>query len=171
MRAPGSPHNRNVVVDTTGVNKRNTLWRLFKFVMKNYKFSFLAVAACIVVTACTTLASTLFTRTLIDDYITPLLGQAHPDYGPLARTLIMLGVVLTFGALCSYLHSRLMINVSQGTMLKLRNSTFDHMESLPIKYFDTHSHGDIMSTYTNDVDTLRQMISHSLPQAFNSSSL
>lgn len=168
MRAPGSPHNRNVVVDTTGVNKRNTLWRLFKFVMKNYKFSFLAVAACIVVTACTTLASTLFTRTLIDDYITPLLGQAHPDYGPLARTLIMLGVVLTFGALCSYLHSRLMINVSQGTMLKLRNSTFDHMESLPIKYFDTHSHGDIMSTYTNDVDTLRQMISHSLPQAFNS---
>ena len=168
MRAPGSPHNRNVVVDTTGVNKRNTLWRLFKFVMKNYKFSFLAVAACIVVTACTTLASTLFTRTLIDDYITPLLGQAHPDYGPLARTLVMLGVVLTFGALCSYLHSRLMINVSQGTMLKLRNSTFDHMESLPIKYFDTHSHGDIMSTYTNDVDTLRQMISHSLPQAFNS---
>ena len=168
MRAPGSPHNRNVVVDTTGVNKRNTLWRLFKFVMKNYKFSFLAVAACIVVTACTTLASTLFTRTLIDDYITPLLGQVHPDYGPLARTLIMLGVVLTFGALCSYLHSRLMINVSQGTMLKLRNSTFDHMESLPIKYFDTHSHGDIMSTYTNDVDTLRQMISHSLPQAFNS---
>lgn len=168
MRALGSPHNRNVVVDTTGVNKRNTLWRLFKFVMKNYKFSFLAVAACIVVTACTTLASTLFTRTLIDDYITPLLGQAHPDYGPLARTLIMLGVVLTFGALCSYLHSRLMINVSQGTMLKLRNSTFDHMESLPIKYFDTHSHGDIMSTYTNDVDTLRQMISHSLPQAFNS---
>lgn len=168
MRAPGSPHNRNVVVDTTGVNKRNTLWRLFKFVMKNYKFSFLAVAACIVVTACTTLASTLFTRTLIDDYITPLLGQAHPDYGPLARTLIVLGVVLTFGAMCSYLHSRLMINVSQGTMLKLRNSTFSHMESLPIKYFDTHSHGDIMSTYTNDVDTLRQMISHSLPQAFNS---
>ena len=168
MRAPGSPHNRNVVVDTTGVDKRNTLWRLFKFVMKNYKFSFLAVAVCIVVTACTTLASTLFTRTLIDDYITPLIGQAHPDYGPLARTLIMLGVVLTFGALCSYLHSRLMINVSQGTMLKLRNSTFDHMESLPIKYFDTHSHGDIMSTYTNDVDTLRQMISHSLPQAFNS---
>ena len=168
MRMPGGPHNRNVVVDTTGVNKRSTLFRLFGIVMKNYKFSFLGVAACIVVTACTTLASTLFTRTLIDDYITPLLGQAHPDYGPLAQTLLKLGIVLAFGALCSYLHSRLMINVSQGTMLKLRTSTFDHMESLPIKYFDGRSHGDVMSTYTNDVDTLRQMISHSLPQAFNS---
>ena len=168
MRMPGGPQNRNVVVDTTGVNKRGTLLRLFAIVMKNYKFSFLAVAACIVVTACTTLSSTLFTRTLIDEYITPLLGQAHPDYGPLGQTLLKLGIVLTFGALCSYLHSRLMINVSQGTMLKLRTSTFDHMESLPIKYFDTHSHGNVMSTYTNDVDTLRQMISHSLPQAFNS---
>ena len=166
--APGGPGGRNVVVDTTGVNKRSTLLRLFAFVMKHYKFSFVAVAACIVVTACTTLVSTLFTRTLIDDYITPMIGQAHPDYGPLARTLVMLGIVLTFGALCSYLHSRLMINVSQGTMLKLRTSTFDHMESLPIKYFDSHPHGNVMSTYTNDVDTMRQMISNSLPQAFNS---
>ena len=168
MRMPGGHGNRNVVVDTTGVNKRSTLCRLFKIVMQNYKFSFVAVAVCIVVTSCTTLASTLFTRTLIDDYIAPMMGQAHPDYGPLGQTLIKLGIVLTFGALCSYLHSRLMINVSQGTMLKLRTTTFDHMESLPIKYFDTHSHGNVMSTYTNDVDTLRQMISHSLPQAFNS---
>ena len=165
---PGGHGNRNVVVDTTGVNKRSTLWRLFKIVMQNYKFSFVAVAVCIVVTSCTTLASTLFTRTLIDDSIAPMMGRAHPDYGPLGQTLIKLGIVLTFGALCSYLHSRLMINVSQGTMLKLRTTTFDHMESLPIKYFDTHSHGNVMSTYTNDVDTLRQMISHSLPQAFNS---
>ena len=168
MRMHGGPGNRNMVVDTTGVDKKNTLWRLFKIVMMNYKFSFLGVAACIVVTACTTLASTLFTRTLIDDYIAPLMTQAHPDYGPLAQTLLKLGIVLAFGALCSYLHSRLMINVSQGTMLKLRTTTFDHMESLPIKYFDARSHGDVMSTYTNDVDTLRQMISHSLPQAFNS---
>ena len=171
MRMPGGPGgggNRHVVVDTTGVNKRSTLWRLFKFVMKNYKFSFLAVAVCIVVTACTTLASTLFTRTLIDDYITPLMGQAQPDYGPLAVTLVKLGIVLIFGALCSYLHSRLMINVSQGTMLKLRKSMFEHMEALPIKLFDSNTHGNVMSTYTNDVDTLRQMISGSLPQAFNS---
>ena len=132
MRMPGGQGNRNVVVDTTGVNKRSTLWRLFKIVMKNYKFSFLAVAACIVVTACTTLASTLFTRTLIDDYITPMIGQAHPDYGPLAETLVKLGIVLAFGALCSYLHSRLMINVTQGTMLKLRKGMFEHMQSLPI---------------------------------------
>ena len=171
MRMPGGPGgggNRHVVVDTTGVNKRSTLWRLFKFVMKNYKFSFLAVAVCIVVTACTTLASTLFTRTLIDDYITPLMGQAQPDYGPLAVTLVKLGIVLIFGALCSYLHSRLMINVSQGTMLKLRKSMFEHMEALPIKFFDSNTHGNVMSTYTNDVDTLRQMISGSLLQAFNS---
>ena len=171
MRMPGGPGgggNRHVVVDTTGVNKRSTLWRLFRFVMKNYKFSFLAVALCIVVTACTTLASTLFTRTLIDDYITPLMGQAQPDYGPLAVTLVKLGIVLIFGALCSYLHSRLMINVSQGTMLKLRKSMFEHMEALPIKFFDSNTHGNVMSTYTNDVDTLRQMISGSLPQAFNS---
>ena len=168
MRMPGGPSNRHVVVDTTGVNKRSTLWRLFKIVMKNYKFSFLAVAVCIVVTACTTLASTLFTRTLIDDYITPMIGQAHPDYGPLADTLVKLGIVLAFGALCSYLHSRLMINVTQGTMLRMRKSMFEHMQTLPIKYFDTHAHGGVMSTYTNDVDTLRQMISNSLPQAFNS---
>ena len=171
MRMPGAPGGgpgRHVVVDTTGVDKKSTLWRLFKFVMKNYKFSFLAVAVCIAITACTTLASTLFTRTLIDDYITPLIGQANPDYGPLALTLVKLGAVLVFGALCSYLHGRLMINVSQGTMLKLRKGMFEHMESLPIKFFDTHSHGTVMSSYTNDVDTLRQMISGSLPQAFNS---
>lgn len=168
MRMTGGRGNRNIVVDTTGVDKKSTLWRLFIFVMKNYKFSFLAVAACIVVTACTTLASTLFTRTLIDDYITPLMSQAHPDYGPLAQTLVKLGIVLAFGALCSYLHSRLMINVSQGTMLKLRKNMFEHMEKLPIKFFDSHAHGNVMSSYTNDVDTLRQMISGSLPQAFNS---
>ena len=155
-------------MDATGVDKKSTLLRLFAFVMKNYKFSFLAVAACIVVTSCTTLASTLFTRTLIDDYITPLMGQVNPDYGPLAKTLIMLGVVLAFGALCSYLHSRLIINVSQGTMLKLRKNMFEHMQSLPVKFFDSNSHGNVMSSYTNDVDTLRQMISNSLPQAFNS---
>ena len=170
MRMPGGPGGpgRNMVVDTTGVDKKSTLWRLFKIVMKNYKFSFLAVAVCIVVTACTTLASTLFTRTLIDDYITPLIGQAHPNYGPLAETLVKLGIILAFGALCSYLHSRLMINVTQGTMLKLRKGMFEHMQSLPVKYFDNNAHGNVMSTYTNDVDTLRQMISNSLPQAFNS---
>jgi len=169
MKSPfNGGNNRNQVVDTTGVNKRHTLMRLFAFVMKNYKFSFLAVAVCIVVTACATLASTLFTRTLIDDYITPLVGQATPDYAPLAQALFKLIAFLMLGVICSYLHSRLMINVSQGTMFKLRTSMFEHMEELPLNYFDTHSHGEVMSTYTNDVDTLRQMISQSLPQAFNS---
>lgn len=160
--------NRFQDVDTSGVNKKGTLLRLFKFVMSNYKFSFLAVAVCIVVTSITTLMSTLFTRTLIDDYIAPLAAQAHPDYSPLASTLVKLGIVLAFGVVCSYLHSRLMIRVTQGTMLKLRTSMFCHMQTLPINYFDTHPHGQVMSTYSNDVDTLRQMISQSLPQAFNS---
>jgi len=169
MRTPNfNKTDKNAVADTTGINKRNTLGRLLKFVLKNYKFSFVGVALCIIITSVTTLASTLFTRTLIDDYITPMLSAAHPDYAPLAKTLVILGVVLLFGALCSYLHSRLMINVSQGTMFRLRTGMFKHMETLPIKYFDANSHGDVMSTYTNDVDTLRQMISQSLPQAFNS---
>jgi len=145
-----------------------TIGRLVKYVLKNYRFSLAAVMVCIVVTSFTTLASTLFTRSLIDDYILPLTKQAQPDFSPLAQALTTLGAVLIVGAICSYLHSRLMINVSQGTMKRLRNDLFSHMEKLPIKYFDSNAHGDIMSIYTNDVDTLRQMISQSLPNVFSS---
>jgi len=145
-----------------------TIGRLVKYVLKNYRFSLAAVMVCIVVTSFTTLASTLFTRSLIDDYILPLTKQAQPDFSPLAQALMTLGAVLIVGAICSYLHSRLMINVSQGTMKRLRNDLFSHMEKLPIKYFDSNAHGDIMSIYTNDVDTLRQMISQSLPNVFSS---
>ena len=142
--------------------------RLLRYVLSNYRFSFVAVAVCIAVTACTTLASNLFIRTLIDDYIVPLTKVDNPEYDSLAKTLFVLGLILTFGAACSYAYNRIMINVSQGTMLRLRRDMFGHMQSLPIRYFDTHSHGEIMSAYTNDVDTLRQMISQSLPQALNS---
>ena len=142
--------------------------RLLRYVLSNYRFSFVAVAVCIAVTACTTLASNLFIRTLIDDYIVPLTKVDNPEYDSLAKTLLVLGLILTFGAACSYAYNRIMINVSQGTMLRLRRDMFGHMQSLPIRYFDTHSHGEIMSAYTNDVDTLRQMISQSLPQALNS---
>ena len=149
-------------------DRKATLLRLLKFVMQHYRFSFLLVFACIIVSSVATLMSTLFTRTLIDDYILPLIGTANPDFSPLAMALLKLAAVLIVGVACSYAYNRIMISVSQGTMLRLRKSMFTHMQQLPIKYFDSHSHGDVMSTYTNDVDSLRQVISSSLPSAFSS---
>lgn len=149
-------------------SRKDTLLRLLRYVLQNYKFSLLTVAVCIIITSITTTISTLFTRTLIDDYIVPLTQMNNPQYASLAQILFKLGVILFIGVVCSYTYNRIMIYVTQGTMLRLRNDMFSHMQSLPIKYFDTHSHGDIMSTYTNDVDTLRQVISQSLPSAFSS---
>ena len=148
--------------------QRATLLRLIRYVLENYKGSILVVLACIVITSLTSLASTLFTRTLIDDYILPLTQADNPEYASLAQALFRLGIVLTVGVVCSYTYNRLMIRVSQGTQLRLRRSLFAHMQTLPLNYFDTHSHGDTMSVYTNDVDSLRQAISSSLTQAFNS---
>ena len=148
--------------------QRAVIWRLTKYVLSDYKFSILTVLVCIAITSVTTLASTLFTRTLIDDYIVPLTEAAHPEYSSLAEVLIKLGLILFVGVICSYLYNRLMINVSQGTMLRLRQRIFERMERLPVSYFDQHSHGDMMSVYTNDVDSLRQMISTSISQVFNS---
>ena len=167
MRMPGMRQNQMPIGEPQG-KKRDILMRLVRLVMRHYKFSLLTVALCIIITAVTTLASTLFTRTLIDDYIVPMTQTAHPNFAPLAQTLFKLAAVLVVGVICSYTHNRLMINVTQGTMLRLRTDMFNHMERLPISYFDTHSHGEVMSTYTNDVDTLRQMINQSLPQALNS---
>lgn len=149
-------------------SRKDTLLRLLRYVLQNYKFSLLTVAVCIIITSITTTISTLFTRTLIDDYIVPLTQMDNPQYASLAQILFKLGIILFIGVACSYTYNRIMIYVTQGTMLRLRNDMFSHMQSLPIKYFDTHSHGDIMSTYTNDVDTLRQVISQSLPSAFSS---
>ncbi len=148
--------------------KRAILWRLTKYVLANYKFSILLVLACIVITSVTTLVSTLFTRTLIDDYVVPLTQMDNPQYGSLAQALFKLGAVLLFGVICSYAYNRLMINVSQGTMLRLRKQVFERMERLSLSYFDSRAHGDIMSVYTNDVDSLRQMISTALAQVFSS---
>ena len=142
--------------------------RLFGFVLKNYKFSILTVLVCIVVSSITSLFSTLFTRTLIDDYITPLTQAANPEYASLAQALFRLGLILLLGVVASYAYNRLMINVSQGTMLRLRKQIFQRMEKLPLNYFDTHSHGELMSVYTNDVDSLRQMISTAMAQVFSS---
>lgn len=145
-----------------------TAARLLKMVLSSYKWSLLVVAVCILVTTATTLTSTLFTRSLIDDYIAPLTTQTVPDFSPLALTLFKLAAVLLVGVACSYLNSRLMIYVGQGMLLKLRENLFEHMESLPIKFFDQNSHGDVMSVYTNDVDSLRQMVGNSLPNVFSS---
>ena len=148
--------------------QKKVMLRLFGFVLKNYKFSILTVLVCIVVSSITSLFSTLFTRTLIDDYITPLTQAANPEYASLAQALFRLGLILLLGVVASYAYNRLMINVSQGTMLRLRKQIFERMEKLPLNYFDTHSHGELMSVYTNDVDSLRQMISTAMAQVFSS---
>lgn len=150
------------------LGKGSTVWRLFGFIFKNYKYRFLIVLGCIVVSALTTLASSLFTKTLIDSYITPMLGQAMPDFSPLAVALVKLGAVLLVGVAASYTYNVIMIHVGQGTMLKLREDLFAHMEDLPLRSFDSHSHGDVMSVYTNDVDTLRQVIGNTVPNLFQS---
>ncbi len=165
MRGGGGRRNQGPVKMPPDGMK--TAARLLKMVFSNYKWSLLVVAVCILVTTATTLTSTLFTRTLIDDYIKPLSDSPTPDFSPLAATLFKLAAVLLVGVICSYLNSRLMINVTQGTMVKLRERLFDHMETLPVKFFDQKSHGDVMSVYTNDVDALRQTIS-SLPNLFSS---
>lgn len=144
------------------------LKRLLAYVLKNYKYSCLFVLIGIVVSALATLCATLFMQRLIDEYIVPLTNEAIPDYAPLAQALLSLALFLAIGILCSYGYNRIMVNVSQGTMKRIRIDAFANMESLSIKYFDTHAHGDIMSVYTNDIDTLRQLISQSLPQLVNS---
>ncbi len=138
----------------------------------------LTVLVCIAISSVTSLASTLFTRTLIDDYIVPLVASSGPAgmaaplgaaaYYPLLQALLKLGLILLLGVACSYTYNRLMIYVSQGTQLRLRKQLFERMERLPLSYFDSHSHGELMSTYTNDVDSLRQVISTSMAQVFNS---
>ncbi len=147
---------------------RSLIWRMARLVLGDYKLTIGVVLVCIVITSVTTLTSTLFTRTLIDDYIVPMTQVDNPDFQSLAQALFCLGLVLLLGVVCSYLYNRLMINVSQGTQLKLRKLMFERMERLPISYFDQRQHGDIMSVYTNDVDSLRQMISTALAQVFNS---
>ncbi len=201
---PRGPHAQNQGgIQKIDRNTRNIIWRMARLVLSDYKFSIGVVLVCIVVTSITTLTSTLFTRTLIDDYIVPLTeeihsqplpvdggeeilqdqtkpaseviaplphreGQGGGSSGSLASALFKLGLILLLGVVCSYLYNRLMINVSQGTQLKLRKQIFERMERLPISYFDQRQHGDIMSVYTNDVDSLRQMISTALAQVFNS---
>lgn len=142
--------------------------RILGEMVKYYKFSLCAVLAGILGSALCTLRGTLFLQTLIDDYIAPLVKAQSPDFSKLGTALLSLAGTYAIGIVCAYGYNRIMVNVSQGTMKRFRVELFTHMESLPIKYFDTHAHGDIMSVYTNDVDTLRQLISQSIPQIVNS---
>lgn len=142
--------------------------RLMKYIFANYKFHIIFVAVGILVGVFANVQGTLFMQTLIDDYVLPLMGTEHPDFGPLTAAIGRVGVIYGMGALFTWAYNRVMVKVTQGTLRRLRDEMFTHMESLPIKYFDTHSHGDIMSVYTNDIDTLRQMISQSLPQLLSS---
>ena len=146
-----------------------SLRRVLGTMLKNYKASFFLVVVCILGAALATLRGTLFLQNLIDDYITPLTQAQTPDFSGLAGALLSVAGIYAIGILCAYGYNRIMVNVSQGTMRNVRVELFRHMESLPIRYFDTHAHGDIMSVYTNDVDTLRQLISQSIPQVINSS--
>ncbi len=145
------------------------LGRVVGYMTRYYKWPFLIVVLCILGSSLVTRRGTLFMQTLIDDYILPLTQASSPDYGPLAHALTVMACIYAVGIICSYTYNRIMVNISQGTMKRLRDELFSHMESLPIRYFDTHAHGDIMSVYTNDVDTLRQVISQSIPQVINAS--
>lgn len=154
--------------DKKKISSLYVLKRLLTYMVKNYKFSFLVVVICIIIGAFATMQGMLFVQSLVDDYIMPLLDTANPDFAPLAQALMGIVVFYIVGIAASYAYNRIMVNVSQGTMRKFRDELFANMESLPIKYFDTHAHGDIMSVYTNDVDTLRQLFSQSIPQIINS---
>ena len=161
------------------LKKDSTVFRLFRFIFKNYKIHFGVVLFCIAVSSLTSLVTSLFTRTLIDDYIAPMLAAprvstlfgdigAGPDYRPLALALFKVGAILLAGIIAGYVSNLIMIRVGQGTMKRLRDNVFCTMEKLPLRYFDSHSHGDIMSVYTNDIDTLRQVISSTVPNLFKS---
>lgn len=167
--------NKNGPVNAkAGINSKpekkfdpHTIKRLFSY-MSGYKPQLLAVVICILLSAAASAASGLFLQTLIDKYIVPLLGQSHPAFAGLLKAIAFMGAVYIIGVLSTLLYNRIMVVIEQGTLKRIRDEMFAHMQTLPIKYFDTHTHGDVMSRYTNDTDTLRQAISQSMPQMFAS---
>ena len=149
-------------------NPGKLLKRIMGEVFKHYQPPCIIVLFCIVASAMANVQASLFLQTLVDDYIVPMTQQANPDFAPLLGALLKVGCIYLVGIIAAWCNSRIMVNVTQGTLRNLRVQLFTHMESLPIKYFDQHPHGDIMSVYTNDVDTLRQMLSQSIPQLISS---
>lgn len=161
---PGGPR----AVGKVGKPDKETIRRLLGYIFKNYKGRFFLVLVCIVVSSLASVASSLFLQTLIDDYITPLIGQENPVFTELLKLIAVMGVIYLFGIVSTFAYNRTMVTISQGVQRTIRDEMFENMQKLPIKYFDRNSHGDIMSHYTNDIDTLRQMLSQSVPQAFSS---
>ena len=149
-------------------NPKKTFARIFKEVLKSYTPHCIFVLICLFVQVFASVRGMLFTQTLIDVHILPMIGAENPDFTPMAKAIAGIAVIYVIGAFASWLQSYLMIFVTQGTLRNLRLRLYEKMESLPIKYFDTHAHGNIMSVYTNDIDTMRQMISQSLIQMINS---
>lgn len=153
---------------STVENPMKLFQRIMQYVFRKYKWHCMMVLCCIVVGVLASVQGTMFTKSLIDEYIAPFLLAENPDFTPLARAIGKVACFYAVGVVAVYIQNRIMVIVTQGTQRDLRNDLFEHMQKLPIKYFDTHSHGDIMSIYTNDIDTLRQMISQSIPQIINS---
>ena len=147
--------------------KRKTIKRLLKYVTEGYKLQLAVVLVSIIISALVGVIGTQFIKYLIDDFITPLLGSQSPDYSGLLNVIMIMAVIYLVGVVCTFTYNRLMVNISQGVLNKIRTQMFNNMQKLPIRYFDSRTHGDIMSTYTNDVDTLRQMLSQSIPQVFS----
>ena len=149
-------------------NPMKTLKRLLAYIMKRYRFRFLIVLVCIAVSSVVQVIGTMFTKQLIDDYILPMLDGRIQTFAPLIEALTTLGCIFLLGIACTYAYNMMMMYIAQGVLKNVRDDMFAHMETLPIKYFDTNQHGDIMSHYTNDTDTLRQMVSQSIPSLFSS---
>ena len=166
VKGPGGP--RGMGPKPKVENPGLLLKRIMGEVFRHYLPHCILVLVCIVVSALANVQASLFLQTLMDDYIVPMTQQQNPDFAPLAAALVRVGIIYVIGILAAWLNARTMVNVTQGTLRNLRVQLFTHMESLPIKYFDQHPHGDIMSVYTNDVDTLRQMLSQSIPQLISS---
>ena len=147
---------------------KKTIKRLLGYLFTPYKLQIITVFICLIVSAITGVAGSLFLKTVIDDYIEPLLLESAPVFTGLFNAIMIMGAIYLLGILSTFIYTRVMAVVSQKVLKQIRDEMFEHMQKLPIKYFDTHSHGDVMSIYTNDTDTLRQMISQSIPQVFSS---
>lgn len=160
----GAPRGAKTKVENPGA----LLKRILAYVFRQYKWHCFLVLVCIVAGVLASVQGTMFTKSLIDEYITPFLLTDHPDFTPLGRAIGRVACFYGMGVIAVFLQNKIMVIITQGTLRDLRDDLFEHMQKLPIKYFDTHSHGDIMSIYTNDIDTLRQMISQSIPQMINS---
>lgn len=164
MPGPRQPQGAKPKIENPG----KLFLRLMKYIFSQYLWHVILVVIFIFIGVLANVQGTMFMQTLIDKYIVPMIGAEHPDFGPLAAAIGRVAVFYGIGAISTWAYNRIMVNVTQGTLRNLRNDMFTHMESLPIRYFDTHAHGDIMSIYTNDIDTLRQMISQSMPQFLSS---